>query len=60
MPLLSGESVEEGYAYGENTTSEWSALLWVQFQELPLYKASETYFNLAEAALFNLKSGDAL
>ncbi len=54
-PLLSGESQEEGYAYGDNTVSKWSDLLWVEIQELPLYKASETYFNLAEAALFGLK-----
>ena len=58
-PLLSKESVEEGYAYGDNTVSKWSDLLWVEIQELPLYKASETYFNLAEAALFGIKSGDA-
>ncbi len=54
-PLLSGESQEEGYAYGDNTVSKWSDLMWVEIQELPLYKASETYFNLAEAALFGLK-----
>ena len=58
-PLLSGESPEEGNAYSNYTTSTWSTLLYVQIQEFPLYKASETYFNLAEAALFNLKSGDA-
>ncbi len=33
--------------------------MWVQIQELPMYKASETYFNLAEAALFGVKPGDA-
>ncbi len=58
-PLLSGDNPEEGYAYGDNTVSRWSDLLWVQIQEFPLYKASETYFNLAEAALFGLKPGDA-
>lgn len=58
-PLLSGENPQEGYAYGDNTVSKWSHLFWVKFQELPLYRASETYFNLAEAALFDLKSGDA-
>lgn len=58
-PLLSGDNPEEGYAYGDNTVSKWSDLLWVQIQEKPLYKASETYFNLAEAALFDLKPGDA-
>lgn len=57
-PLLSGESAEEGYAYGEASVSTWSDLFWVQIQEQPLYKASETYFNLAEAALFGLISGD--
>ena len=58
-PLLSGDNPEEGYAYGDNTVSKWSDLLWVQIQEMPLYKASETYFNLAEAALFGIKQGDA-
>ncbi len=58
-PLLSGEKPEEGYAYGDNTTSRFSELFWVQIQEFPLYKASETYFNLAEAALFDIKAGDA-
>ena len=58
-PLLSGENPEEGYAYDDNSVSRWSDLLWVQIQEQPLYKASETYFNLSEAALFNIKSGDA-
>lgn len=58
-PLLSGDNPEEGYAYGDNTVSKWSDLLWVQIQEKPMYKASETYFNLAEAALFDLKPGDA-
>jgi hypothetical protein len=59
MPLLSGENQQEGYAYSDFTVSTWSDLFWVKIQELPLYKASETYFNLAEAALFGLKSGDA-
>lgn len=58
-PLLSGENPEEGYAYGDNTVSRWSDLFWVEIQEFPLYKSSETYFNLAEAAVFGLKSGDA-
>ncbi len=58
-PLLSGENPEENYAYGDNSVSQWSALFWVQIQEQPLYKASETYFNLAEAALFSLTPGDA-
>jgi hypothetical protein len=58
-PLLSGENPEEGYAYGDNTVSKMSDLFWVQIQEFPIYKASETYFNLAEAALFEIKPGDA-
>jgi hypothetical protein len=58
-PLLSGESQQESYAYGNSTVCKWSDLFWVQIQKFPLYKASETYFNLAEAALFDLKSGDA-
>lgn len=59
MPLLSGENPQEGYAYSDYTVSTWSDLFWVKIQELPLYKASETYFNLAEAALFGLITGDA-
>lgn len=58
-PLLSGANPEEDYAYGNNSVSQWSSLLWVQIQEQPLYKASETYFNLSEAALFSLIAGDA-
>lgn len=58
-PLLSGENPQEGYAYGDNTVSRMSDLFWVQIQEFPLYKSSETYFNLAEAAVFGIKSGDA-
>ncbi len=59
MPLLSGANQQEDYAYGNNTVCKWSDLFWVEIQKFPLYKASETYFNLAEAALFNLKAGDA-
>ncbi len=58
-PLLSGENPQEGYAYGDNTVSKLSDIFWVQIQEFPLYKASETYFNLAEAAVFGIKSGNA-
>ncbi len=58
-PLLGGSNPQEGYAYGDNSVSQWSDLLWVQIQEQPLYKASETYFNLAEAALFGLKGSPA-
>jgi hypothetical protein len=59
MPLLSGSDPEEGYAYGNNTVCKLTDLFWVEIQKFPLYKASETYFNLAEAALFNIKAGDA-
>lgn len=58
-PLLSGDIIESGYAYGNSTVSKWSDLFWVQIREFPLYRASETYFSLAEAALFNIKAGDA-
>lgn len=58
-PLLTGGNPQEGFAYGSNTTSQWSDLLWVKIRKFYMYKASETYFNLAEAALFSLKTGDA-
>jgi hypothetical protein len=59
MPLLTGANPEEGYAYGNNTVCKWTDLFWVEIRKFYLYKASETYFNLAEAALFNIKTGDA-
>ncbi len=58
-PLLSNTNTQAGYAYGLSTCSKWSDLHWVQIREYPLYRSSETYFILAEAALFNIKSGDA-
>jgi len=54
-PLIAGEDPGASYAFCCNSTSQWSDLLYVQIQEQPLYKSSETYFNLAEAALFELK-----
>ncbi len=59
MPLLTGANPEEGYAYGNNTVCKWTDLFWVEIRKFYLFKASETYFNLAEAALFNIKAGDA-
>lgn len=58
-PLLGGSNPEEGYAYGDNSVSQWSDIFWVKIQEQPLFRASETYFNLAEAALFGLKGSSA-
>ncbi len=54
-PLIAGDDIQASYAYCCSSTSQWSDLLYVQIQEQPLYKASETYYNLAEAALFGLK-----
>lgn len=54
-PLLGMSGPEYGYAYGDESVSRWSDLMWVPKIERALFKASETYFALAEAALFGLK-----
>lgn len=54
-PLLGMAPPEYGYPYADESVSRWSDLLWVPKTERALYKASETYFALAEAALFGLK-----
>ncbi|MEQ6122319.1 SusD/RagB family nutrient-binding outer membrane lipoprotein [Reichenbachiella sp. MALMAid0571] len=54
-PLLGSAPVQQKYPYGDQTTSDWSDILYTPTQELPIFNASETYFALAEAALFGLK-----
>ncbi|MDH5604084.1 MAG: SusD/RagB family nutrient-binding outer membrane lipoprotein [Cyclobacteriaceae bacterium] len=58
-PLLGLVPVENKYPYGDESTSRRSYLWYVQVIERPVMRSSEVYFALAEAALFNLKSGDA-
>lgn len=60
-PLLGAAPPEQRYPYTDRSTSDWSDFLYTATQELPIFNASETYFALAEAALFGLKgnSGQA-
>lgn len=58
-PLLGQCPVQQGYAYGKESVSRWSDLLWVEQSARSLYKASETYFTLAETALIGLKGSPA-
>jgi hypothetical protein len=61
MPLLGDCPPQQKNPYGGETISRWSDLLYVQKIERPMFKCSETYFLLAEAALVGLKGspGDA-
>lgn len=60
-PLLGGTvvPVEMKYPWQFQSTSSWSAVFYAPVIERPLLRSSEVYFALAEAALFNLKAGDA-
>lgn len=58
-PLLGNAPDEERNPYGANTTSKLSAFWYCPIIERPVIRSSEVYFALAEAALFNLKAGDA-
>ena len=44
---------------GANSVSIFSLFWYVPVIERPVLRASEVYFALAEAALFNLRTGDA-
>ncbi|MEP6948982.1 MAG: SusD/RagB family nutrient-binding outer membrane lipoprotein [Ginsengibacter sp.] len=59
QPLLGNVPVENKYPYGSNSVSIYSLFWYVPVIEEPVLRASETYFALAEAALFNLRTGDA-
>ncbi|MBL7698938.1 MAG: SusD/RagB family nutrient-binding outer membrane lipoprotein [Chitinophagaceae bacterium] len=59
-PLLGGNvPVQEKYAYGNGSVSNRSALWFVPEIEMDVLKSSEVYFALAEAALFNIRAGNA-
>jgi len=59
QPLLGNVPVENKYPYGAGSTSLFSLFWYVAVIEQPILRSSEVYFALAEAALFNLRSGDA-
>ena len=59
QPLLGNVPVENKYPYGSNSTSVFSLFWYVPVIERPVLRASEVYFALAEAALFNVRTGDA-
>jgi hypothetical protein len=58
QPLLGAVPVENKYPYGAGSTSIFSLFWYVPVIEQPILRSSEVYFALAEAALFNLRSGD--
>ena len=59
QPLLGDVPVENKYPYGCASTSTISLFWFVPVIEQPILRSSEVYFALAEAALFNLRPGDA-
>jgi hypothetical protein len=54
-PVLGYSPVENKYPYGGRSCSEWTPLWFVPVIEKPVFRSSEVYFALAEAALFNIK-----
>ena len=59
QPLLGSVPVENKYPYGAGSTSLFSLFWYVPVIEQPILRSSEVYFALSEAALFNLRTGDA-
>ena len=59
QPLLGSVPVENKYPYGGGSISQFSLFWYVAVIKQPILKSSEVYFALAEAALFNLRPGDA-
>ena len=59
QPLLGNIPVENKYPYGAGSVSLFSLFWYVPVIEEPVFRSSEVYFALAEAALFNLRTGDA-
>jgi hypothetical protein len=57
-PLFGTIQIENRYPYGSESTSTRSDFWYVPVIERPILRASEVYFALAEAALFNLLPGD--
>ncbi|MEP7258849.1 MAG: SusD/RagB family nutrient-binding outer membrane lipoprotein [Flavitalea sp.] len=58
-PLIGSVPVQEKYPYGYESVSRRSDFWSVPVIEQPILRASEVYFALAEAALYNLITGDA-
>lgn len=58
-PLLGLVPVEYKYPWGQESASRISDLWYVPIIEVPVLRCSEVYFALAEAALYNLRAGDA-
>jgi len=59
QPLLGNVPVENKYPYGAGSVSQFSLFWYVPVIKQAIMKSSEVYFALAEAALFNLRTGDA-
>ena len=59
QPLLGVVPVENKYPYGSGSVSLFSLFWYVPVIEKPIIRSSEVYLALAEAALFNLRAGDA-
>lgn len=58
-PVLGLVGIEYKLPWGLDSSSRISDLWYVQVIEIPILRASEVHFALAEAALFGLKAGDA-
>ncbi len=58
-PVLGLVPVEYKLPWNQETSSRISDLFYVPVIEVPMLRSSEVHFALAEAALFDLKSGDA-
>jgi hypothetical protein len=59
QPLLGNVPVENKYPYGSGSVSQFSLFWYMPVTDNAIIKSSEVYFALAEAALFNLRTGDA-
>ncbi len=57
-PLLGDVPVEEKYPWGAGSASRWSLHMYAPVWPQPIISSQEVYFALAEAALFNIKTGD--
>lgn len=58
-PVLGVVPVENKYPYGARSCSELTPLWYVPVIERPVFRCSETYFALAEAALFGILGSPA-
>jgi hypothetical protein len=59
QPLLGAVPVTNKYPYGGGSTSLFSLFWYVPVIKENVLRSSEVYFALAEAALYNLRTGDA-